>query len=213
MTFLRGKMRRAWSRRARYTPRHRHSGRIGIALGLSRSEQMARIRPRDTKPEILLRQALWGDGLRYRIGIRTPAGRPDLVFTSARLAVYVDGCQWHGCPLHYVAPRTRTDFWGQKLRINVERDQRQTAELEHLGWRVVRLWEHEIFENLPDVVARVKSALSGEGCHTDSQDWRVVHVEPLHSNLERRRLQSLRSPAQCLDEVRRRTTTKWKRLP
>lgn len=133
------------------------------------------------------------------------------MFVSARLAVYVDGCQWHGCPLHYVAPKTASDFWSQKLRANVERDQRQTIELEHLGWRVVRFWEHEVFEDLPDVVARVKSALSGVGGKTDFQDWRVVHVEPLESSLERRRLQSLRNPSKCLEEVKRRTTTKWKR--
>ncbi len=180
-------------------------------LSLSRSEQMARIRPRDTKPEILLRRALWGAGLRYRVGLRTPAGRPDLVFASARVAVYMDGCQWHGCPLHYVAPRTGTEFWSNKLKTSVERDRRQTVELERLGWRVVRFWEHEIFENLQDSVARVKSTLSGEGTSSDTQDWRVVYVEPLDSNMERRRLESLRSAEPHMEEVRRRTTTKWSR--
>ena len=173
---------------------------------------MARIRPRDTKPEILLRRALWGAGLRYRVGLRTPAGRPDLVFTSARVAVYVDGCQWHGCPLHYVAPRTGTEFWSNKLKTNVERDRRQTVELERLGWRVVRVWEHEIFENLQGSVARVRSTLVGQELHSDAQDWRVVCVEPLDSSLERRHLESLRSADESMEEVRRRTTTKWKKV-
>jgi len=113
--------------------------------------------------------------------------------------------------LHYVAPRTGIDFWSSKLRTNVERDRRQTVELERLGWRVVRFWEHEVFENIPGVIARVKAALSGEGGESKSQDWRVVRVEHLESNMERRHLQLLRDSAQYVDEVRRRTTTKWKR--
>lgn len=172
---------------------------------------MARIRPKDTKPEILLRRALWGAGFRYRIGLRTPAGRPDLVFVSARVAVYVDGCQWHGCPLHYVAPRTGADFWSNKLKTNVERDRRQTVELERIGWRVLRFWEHEIFENSSDAVMRIKSALAKSETQSIGDEWRVVCVEPLESNMERRHLQCLRDPGRYVDEVRRRTTTKWAR--
>ena len=108
-----------------------------------RSALMSRIRGSDTTPELLLRQRLWSDGLRYRLKYKVPAGRPDLVFPGARVVVFMDGCFWHGCPDHYVRPSSRSTFWAQKLAENVERDQRQTRELEAAGWRVIRIWEHE----------------------------------------------------------------------
>ncbi|HYO69174.1 MAG TPA: very short patch repair endonuclease, partial [Archangium sp.] len=87
-------------------------------MGLTRSEQMSRIRGKDTSPERLLRSALWRAGLRFRLQSRTPYGRPDVVFSKARVAVFIDGCFWHGCPDHYVRPRTRNDFWSSKLLEN-----------------------------------------------------------------------------------------------
>jgi DNA mismatch endonuclease (patch repair protein) len=113
--------------------------------------------------------------------------------------------------LHYVAPRTRTEFWGAKLRTNVERDRRQTIELETLGWRVMRLWEHEVFEDLQWGINRVKAALAGRELAQASPEWRVVSVEHCDSNLERRRLELLRDHQQCREELRERTTRKWKR--
>src|SRR5687768_10638296 len=106
---------------------------------------MSRIRGRNTAPEIRLRQLLWRRGLRYRLAVRVSNVRPDLVFTGARLAVFVDGCFWHGCPEHYVRPRSsNAKFWAQKLQDNVSRDERQTLRLEADGWRVLRVWEHEL---------------------------------------------------------------------
>ncbi|GBC59594.1 very short patch repair endonuclease [Desulfonema ishimotonii] len=110
---------------------------------LTRSENMARIRGRDTKPEIKLRKALWAAGFRYRLSYPLP-GRPDLVFPKARLAVFVDGCFWHGCPLHYSAPKTRQEFWKNKLRTNVLRDMAVEDELVSLDWKVFRIWEHDL---------------------------------------------------------------------
>ena len=117
-------------------------------MALSRSEQMARIRSTDTRPECELRRALWVRGLRYRLNVRTPFGIPDLTFKSKRVVVFVDGCFWHGCPVHYLRPKTRADYWSEKLRMNVLRDQRQTTDFETDGWRVVRIWEHEIAQDL-----------------------------------------------------------------
>ncbi len=110
---------------------------------LTRSENMARIRSRDTKPEIRLRQALWAAGCRYRLHYDLP-GRPDIVFIAAKLAVFVDGCFWHGCPLHYSAPRTREDFWKSKLRKNVLRDMAADDALVSKNWRVIRIWQHDL---------------------------------------------------------------------
>jgi DNA mismatch endonuclease (patch repair protein) len=181
------------------------------AVALSRSEQMARIRGSNTSPEIRLRHALWARGLRYRLHAPTPAGRPDVVFPEKRVAVFVDGCQWHGCPDHYVFPRTRREFWGEKLLTNFRRDRRQTLELEQLGWRVVRPWEHTVFIDLDGVCRVVETIIHGGHAPTGGDAWRVVAVEPLPdgADMERRHLEDLRDPMKRLAIERRRSTAKW----
>jgi len=124
---------------------------------MSRSETMARVRSRDTSPELALRRALWSAGLRYRLHRDLP-GTPDLAFVRARLAVFVDGCFWHGCPRHYSAPATRSEFWAKKLRGNVDRDRRVEADLAVMGWKSVRIWEHEV-RHLDEAVDRIRRAL------------------------------------------------------
>ena len=104
-------------------------------------------RRRDTKPEVALRSALHKRGLRFRKDhlVRLDGGRVrvDICFTRARIAVFVDGCFWHVCPVHHVPPRRNVDYWAPKLRANVERDRRNDAALRSGGWDVVRVWEHE----------------------------------------------------------------------
>ena len=124
---------------------------------MGRSETMARVGSRDTSPEMALRRALWASGFRYRLHRDLP-GTPDLSFVGARVAVFVDGCFWHGCPQHYSAPATRFAFWAKKLRRNVDRDRRVEAELSAMGWTSVRIWEHET-RRVDDAVARVRQAL------------------------------------------------------
>jgi DNA mismatch endonuclease (patch repair protein) len=102
----------------------------------------------DTKPEALLRSRLHAAGLRFRkdYPIRSTDGsvRPDIVFTRARLAVFVDGCFWHLCPEHGRIPGGKnTEYWDQKLRGNAARDQINTKTLSDSGWIVLRIWEHE----------------------------------------------------------------------
>ena len=183
-----------------------------IGMPLTRSEQMARIHGRDTSPERVLRSLLWQGGLRYRIHHSTQCGRPDLVFLRRRLAVFVDGCFWHGCPDHYVRPRTQTEFWSHKLASNVERDRRQTLELEGLGWAVLRVWEHEIAEHPDQVVEIIRTALH-DAQWAGRDDWRVYRVDAIdeQSGAEQRFLQKLRdSNARIVMEGPRRTT-KWRR--
>ncbi|ADP84685.1 very short patch repair endonuclease [Pseudofrankia inefficax] len=101
---------------------------------------------RDTKPELALRSAVHGLGLRYRVGARPlPAVRRtgDLVFPRVRVVVFLDGCFWHGCPRHHTVAKTNADFWAEKVRINRERDLNTDHVLEAAGWQVVRVWEHE----------------------------------------------------------------------
>jgi DNA mismatch endonuclease (patch repair protein) len=115
----------------------------------------------DTKPEMALRRALHGQGLRYRKDYRLDlAGarvRPDIAFTARKVAVFVDGCFWHACPEHGTKPASNTWYWGPKLARNVERDRNADAALTAAGWRVVRVWEHV---PLADAVAAVVGALT-----------------------------------------------------
>lgn len=124
-----------------------------------RSEVMSRIRSRDTKPERLLRSALWRLGYRYRIAPKNIPGRPDIVFKRARLAVFVDGCFWHGCPAHYQRPKNRSRWWRNKLLQNRARDKKVNTLLRAEGWRVIRFWEHSVEKNVGACVVRVTHSL------------------------------------------------------
>lgn len=162
-------------------------------MALTRSEQMSRIGSFDTAPERLLRSELWGRGYRYRLRHRVLGCRPDLVFLGPRVAVFVDGCFWHGCPLDYSRPGTRSEYWAAKLRENLERDRRQTRELEGDGWSVLRVWEHEVHDNPVRVADRVADVLEGRPA-VPRPDWRVLSVELVDpvQRIERRRVTALR---------------------
>ena len=163
-------------------------------MGMSRSEQMARMKGKDTTPERRLRSMLWVRGLRYRLHAKTPGGRPDIVFPGARVAVFIDGCFWHGCPVHYVRPRTRHEFWAEKLAANVERDRRQTTRLEDAGWTVIRLWEHEVDDDAATVAGQIGSVVWG-GTYEKTMSWRVYRVDSIDAatDQERRHLVDLRN--------------------
>lgn len=127
----------------------------------SRRRIMQRNRRRDTAPELALRSVLHRRGMRFRVDhpIRVAQGRPirpDVVFTRAKLAVFVDGCFWHGCPIHGTTPSTRTGYWIPKIHANRERDTRNTETLEACGWRVIRVWAHEDPET---AAARIATAV------------------------------------------------------
>ena len=121
---------------------------------MERSEIMRRIKGRDTSAEILLRKSLWARGLRgYRIGVSTLPGRPDVAFARAKVAVFVDGCYWHGCPAHCRMPSSNRPYWERKIQRNMERDKAHVRALRKAGWRVIRLWEHQVRKN-PLLAAR-----------------------------------------------------------
>ena len=116
---------------------------------------MSRQRTTGTEPELAIRRELHRRGLRFRVNVTGLPGRPDIVFTRARIAVQVDGCFWHGCPDHAVAPKANAGWWREKLAANRERDSRNDRALSADGWLVVRVWEHE--EPL-EVADRVEAA-------------------------------------------------------
>ncbi|EWY40534.1 XorII very short patch repair endonuclease [Skermanella stibiiresistens SB22] len=116
-----------------------------IPVDPARSALMAKIGPRDTRPEMRVRKLAHAMGLRYRLHRRDLPGKPDMVFPSRRVALFVHGCFWHrhpGCKANRL-PKTRVDFWEAKFQGNVERDARVTAELERRGWTVLVIWECE----------------------------------------------------------------------
>ena len=107
---------------------------------------MSRLGRRDTGPERAVRSELHRRGLRFRLDRAVLAHvktRPDLVFTSQRVAVFVDGCFWHCCPEHASWPKANADWWRRKLEANVRRDRLTDAALTDAGWLVIRIWEHE----------------------------------------------------------------------
>lgn len=111
--------------------------------------RMSRQRSRDTDPERALRSRLHRLGLRYRLHGRPVKGlrrQADIVFSRARVAVFVDGCFWHQCPEHATSPKANGAWWAAKLAANVARDQDTDRRLAEAGWQVVRVWEHEDME-------------------------------------------------------------------
>lgn len=107
------------------------------------SRQMSAMPSRDTGAEMALRRELHNRGMRYRTHLKTLPGKPDIAFTRARIAVFVDGCFWHRCPDHGTAPKNNSEWWADKLATNVARDRRTDDELQKLGWMTLHVWEHE----------------------------------------------------------------------
>lgn len=140
--------------------RAHEKGLYPAPLNAGRSRNMQANKRRDTKPEVVLRNALHQLGYRYRkdlllnlAGVRV---RPDIVFTKRKVAVFVDGCFWHVCPQHGRQPTTNAWYWTPKLQRNMDRDARANAALTEAGWDVVRIWEHESLES---AIATVRASL------------------------------------------------------
>lgn len=131
------------------------------------SAMMAKVRNKNSKAEVRLRRALWKTGRRYRIHDPRLPGKPDLVFSGARVVVFVDSDWWHGrilveegeAALRAHLRTSRSDWWVSKFQRNVERDREVTAMLQQVGWRVLRIWESEILADVDEAAGRVISAL------------------------------------------------------
>lgn len=120
--------------------------------------RMSRARRRDTVPEVAVRREAYRRGLRYRVDSSLPGlprRRADMVFVRRKVAVFVDGCFWHSCPLHETTPTANRDWWTAKLERNVRRDRDTDAYLRGLGWTVLRFWEHEDPVAAADVIEEV----------------------------------------------------------
>ncbi len=142
----------------------RQLGPPPVATSPAVSRSMRGNVPKNTQPEIRLRQQLWAAGLRgYRLHWRKAPGRPDIAFPGRRLAVFVNGCFWHRCPnCQPAVPRSHSDFWARKFELNQERDARKQRELEQAGWRVITAWECELHDSPARAVDEIRAALNAD---------------------------------------------------
>ncbi len=109
-----------------------------------RSKVMASIRGKNTKPEIKIRKILWSKGIRYRIHDKKVIGTPDILIRKNKIAVFIDGCFWHGCRRCYKEPTTNTHFWREKIQNNKKRRRKVKKLLHNKGWKVLEYWEHQV---------------------------------------------------------------------
>ncbi|MFC3504085.1 very short patch repair endonuclease [Micromonospora krabiensis] len=128
-----------------------------------RSRVMAAIRSKNTKPELMLRQALRTSGATgYRIHLASLPGKPDIAYTRWRLAIFVDGVFWHGHPDHF-KPELASEYWRDKIARNQERDRSNDAALTAAGWTVLRIWDMQVKDDLAGVTRTVSDALRALG--------------------------------------------------
>jgi DNA mismatch endonuclease (patch repair protein) len=120
-----------------------------------RKLNMSRIRAKNTGPEIKLRKLLYAQGIRgYRIHYNLQ-GKPDIVFTKKKIAIFIDGCFWHKCPICFQEPETSKEFWMKKIQSNIDRDKKVNEQLKEDGWTVMRFWEHEVRKNPDEIVKKI----------------------------------------------------------
>ena len=112
----------------------------------TRSYNMSRIKGKNTKPEMLVRKFLFANGFRYRLNVKSLPGKPDIVLPKYKTVIFVNGCFWHGhkgCK-YFVVPKTRTEWWLNKIRETQKRDREKEIQLNVLGWKVVTVWECDL---------------------------------------------------------------------
>ena len=119
----------------------------------ARSKIMSKIRSKNTSPEKTLRKALWNMGLRYRV--QYGKEKIDIAFPSKKLAIFVDGCFWHYCPMHGHVPKSNKDYWMAKFGKNIERAKAKDFRLKSDGWIIIHFWEHEINKDLVNCTQKI----------------------------------------------------------
>jgi DNA mismatch endonuclease (patch repair protein) len=142
--------------------RRRRTGSVVLRnVTRERSLLMARVRRSGTAPELALRSALHRAGYRYRLnsGCGLP-GTPDIVLRRFRLAIFVDGCFWHGCKQHGSKAKTNSKFWSDKILRNQQRDAKVDQALSALGWKVFRVWEHEVRLEMRQILRRIRRLIT-----------------------------------------------------
>lgn len=121
-----------------------------------RSAIMRAVKAKDTKLEIAFRSALWKHGMRFCKHVKSLPGKPDIVFPSLRMSIFIDSCFWHGCPIHFRIPKSNINYWEHKINRNRQRDEEINRKYKEMGWEIVRIWEHEIKEDLEKAVTKIQ---------------------------------------------------------
>lgn len=131
---------------------------------LTRSEQMARVKSKNTSFEMLLRRELWRRGLRYRANDKTVFGKPDVVFKSKKVAVFIDSEFWHGkdYPNGRNIPTNNRDYWVNKIERNIARDKEVSRTLKKQGWKVIRIWSKDLKNNLAKLAEKIYKTVKNE---------------------------------------------------
>lgn len=124
-----------------------------------RSKVMASIRGKNTKPELIIRKRIWAAGKRYRIHDRSVSGIPDISNKRKKVAIFIDGCFWHGCNECYKEPLTNTLYWQSKILRNKERRTRVVEELRIKNWTILEFWEHQVIQDPSSIVTMIGGAL------------------------------------------------------
>lgn len=127
-----------------------------------RSEIMSHIRSKDTSIELMVRRALFSLGYRYRVNYKELPGKPDIVFTKKKIAIFIHGCYWHGhnCGSRYAhTSQSNRTYWGPKIQRTQQRDRAHVATLEEQGWNVIELWECQIKDNFEEMIQKLSRSL------------------------------------------------------
>ena len=125
-----------------------------------RSEIMSRIKSKDSKIEVSFRKELWKKGFRYSKNSAKYFGKPDVVLLKYKTVIFVDSCFWHGCKKHCRIPAVRKKYWTEKIMRNKERDKEVSKHYKKQGWKVFRIWEHEILEDMERATGKVTKQLT-----------------------------------------------------
>jgi len=125
-----------------------------------RSKVMASIRGKNTRPEVTIRKMLWQKGIRYRIHNKKVFGTPDISIKKKNVAVFIDGCFWHGCSRCYRAPTTNVEFWRNKIENNKKRRNKVKRHLKKDGWKVLEFWEHRVHSEPQQIAKTIASYLN-----------------------------------------------------
>ena len=120
-----------------------------------RSYNMSQIKSKDTKPEVALKKAIVKSGINPSFNNNKITGKPDIVFIRKKIAIFIDGCFWHKCPTCFRLPKTNRKFWRKKINSNVKRDRKINRTLKKQGWKILRIWEHEI-KKISEINRKVK---------------------------------------------------------
>jgi len=107
---------------------------------------MSRIHGKNTTPELIVRKALFKAGYRYHLNYKVAGYRVDIAMPGRKIAIFVDGCFWHGCPRCFRAPKSNMKYWNWKIRTNIERDKRIDKSIRKAGWKTRHVWEHELYK-------------------------------------------------------------------